>query len=83
MHQVKFCAIVELHAVLEGKAGKMDLLPHNEKLCNSYFTCMFVQCVGLMASQLFHLPGWAVCGRRNTDKRKGPFKAPDSLVKKL
>lgn len=65
------------------KRVKMALLPHNEKLCNSYFICMFVQCVGLMASQLFHLPGWAVCGRgEEQTKRKGP-KPLDNSVKKL
>ncbi|WNM70601.1 hypothetical protein CPT_Mangalyan_174 [Escherichia phage Mangalyan] len=54
------------------KRVKMALLPHNEKLCNSYFICMFVQCVGLMARQLFHLPGRAVYGRgKSRQKERG------------
>ncbi|WVS23646.1 hypothetical protein [Escherichia phage ECP2303] len=61
----------------------MALLPHNERLCNSYFPCIFVQYVGLMASQLFHLPGRAVYGRRRADKKKGAFKPLDNSVKKL
>ncbi|VUF54408.1 hypothetical protein [Escherichia phage rV5_ev147] len=83
MHQVKFCAIAALRAILEGKRVKIAPLPHNERLCNSYFTCIFVQCVGLMARQLFHLPGRAVYGREEEQtKRKGP-KPLDNSVKKL
>nr|UWI15349.1 MAG: hypothetical protein [Bacteriophage sp.] len=36
-----------------------------------------------MASQLFHLPGRAVYGRRRADKKKGAFKPLDNSVKKL
>jgi hypothetical protein len=71
VHQVKFCAIAALRAILEGKLVKIAPIPHNERLCNSYFICIFVQCAGLMARQLFHLPGRAVYGRGRADKKKG------------